>query len=290
MVLSQLANQKQGFNTKSYSVYNLLYLLKNDEIDLSEIIKNKYLIIWSGSKKMTHIVDNKEIAVPKNSFAYLAPNVKQIFLDINLHNDVYIFMFEEAFFAKTLAECLNLQNCPLFNGKNCVEVVPNNISNEMIFQHVFIDSILTFECASNNSEKLFHNIIDRILINGKLAYSEEQIDVKENDYDAIIATKFKELLELKVTEEHKVSFYEDHLFVTKRTLDKATLKIYNKKAKKMIVDELVRKAKILLLHTSMQIKDIAMELNFLQETNFTAFFKKNTGLSPKQYREESIKK
>ena len=287
MIADTLVLNKQEFCTKQFCLYNLLSLLKSDDADLSELIKDKYLIIWSGAKKITHIVNNKEIDIPKNHFAYLAPNTKQIFLDVNFHSEVFIFMFKEDFFAKSLAESLNLRNSPLFTNIDHIEIINNNISNEIIFKHVFIDSIINSELTSNYSVALYRNVIERLLINGRLAYSDTQIKLKENDFDVIIANKFKELLEIKVSEQHKVSYYENRLFVTKRTLDKATLKVYNKKAKKMIVDELTRKARILLVHTSMQIKDIALELNFLQETNFTAFFKKNTGVSPKQYREEN---
>ena len=62
---------------------------------------------------------------------------------------------------------------------------------------------------------------------------------------------------------------------------------FKKSAKEMIVDELMKNAKILLANSKMSIKDIALDLNFLQETNFTAFFKKNSGISPTKFRQNT---
>lgn len=278
---------RKCFSTSYLGVYNLLFLVKSEGDKVSEILKDKYIIIWSGSKKMKHIIDNKEISIPTNHFVYLPVNTNQTFLAININVHAFIFMFKEELYAQTWAELITLQNSTLFTKKENVDIILNNISNEIIFKHVFIDSILNCIDNTKYALRLQRNIIERIILNGKLEYSDSEIEVKENDFNAILAVKFKELLEKKFKEEHKVSYYENSLFVTKRTLDNATLKIYNKKAKKMIVDELIKEAKILLTHTNMQIKDIAMKLNFQQETNFTAFFKKNTGTTPKVYRENN---
>ena len=269
-----------------FSVYNLWYLVNNQNENIEDLIKDSYLVFWSGPKKIIHEVNHREVEIPKNEFIYLAPNTPQRFLENELNTGAFLFIFKYEFYAKTAVDSINLRNCFLFFEKEQFTTFKNNISNEIVFKHVFIDPILR---GANDKyfSRLKHNILERILLNGKIDLDEQEIDVKDNDYDVLLASKFKELLDENVAIEHKVSFYEDKLYVTKRALDKATLKLYNKKAKRMIIDELINKSKALLVHTNMQIKEIAMELNFQQETNFTAFFKKNTGVSPKIFRENN---
>ena len=278
--------RNQFYYSDVFSVYNLWYLVNKKKDEIDSLIKDSYVILWSGPKKIFHEVNQVRIEIPKNHFIYLAPNKPQKFLENSMNTGSFLFVFKYEFYARTTVDSINLRNCFLFFNREKFITFQNNISNEIVFKHVFINPIL-----AGADEKYFfrlkHNILERILLNGKIELNEKEIDVKDNDFDILLASKFKELLEENVAIEHKVSFYENKLFVTKRTLDKATLKLYNKKAKRMIIDELINKSKALLIHTNMQIKEIATELNFLQETNFTAFFKKNTGVSPKIFRESN---
>lgn len=280
----QLTNQ--FYYSDIYSVYNLWYLVNRENGNIENLIKDSYLVFWSGPKKIIHEVNKQQIEIPKNHFIYLAPNTPQRFLENHLNTGAFLFIFKYEFYARTMVDSINLRNCFLFFEKEQFSTFKNHISNEIVFKHVFINPILS-ETNEKYFSRLKHNILERILLNGKINLDEREIDVKDNDFDVLLASKFKELLEENVAIEHKVSFYENKLFVTKRTLDKATLKLYNKKAKRMIIDELINKSKALLIHTNMQVKEIAMELNFLQETNFTAFFKKNALVSPKIFRENN---
>jgi AraC-like DNA-binding protein len=47
-------------------------------------------------------------------------------------------------------------------------------------------------------------------------------------------------------------------------------------------------AKSLLRQTELSVKEIAYRLHFNEPTHFNAFFKKQTGFTPQQYRENTI--
>ncbi|SFM84178.1 AraC-type DNA-binding protein [Algoriella xinjiangensis] len=267
------------------AVFELGNYFENEEW-LRHFSKNdNYGIIWSGTKKMNHIINGKEILIPKNNFLFVAPNVKQQFIKQTSKSDAYYIVFKHEFYSKSIAENLKLENSILFSTDQ-INVVENNICSAPIFESNYIKYFFR-NFDTDLDAKLAHNLLERIILDGQMQTFDSNQQLINDDYDVEIATKFKKLLQQNVNDYKQVSFYIDRLFVTKRRLDKATLIIFKKSAKEMIIDELMKNAKIMLANSKMSIKDIALELNFLQETNFTAFFKKNTGLSPSKFRQNT---
>lgn len=285
MVLDENNTFKLSFEKSCLKIFSLDDYINFGDKAPKLMTEKVYTIIWSGSKKYSHNVNGIKYDLPKNAFLYLSPNVNQVFIKQLVKSDGYLLLFKEEFYAHSISESLNLQNSNVFNP-NHIGPIKNTICNEHVFKSVFLKPL--FHKNNNDLErKLQRNILERIILNGQSFFNSSDVNHKEEDFDVMIATKFLSLLQTYVHQEKLVMFYTDRLFVTKRRLDKATVKVYNKTAKEMIVDELIKKAKILLLHTNKPIKDIALELNFLQETNFTAFFKKNEGVSPSLFRQNT---
>ncbi|MGV0922280.1 AraC family transcriptional regulator [Empedobacter tilapiae] len=284
-----LLNNRNVYNKKSFEIGLTAFELSS--INQIEDWKNEfsivdyYGIIWSGSKKFIHIINGKEYILPKNSFLFIAPNLIQDFVKQPSRSDAYYIVFKQEFYSKSIEDNLKLENSTLFS-RDLINIVENSICSAPIFENNYIKYFFTsFE--NELDIKLAHNLLERIIINGQMETFDIQSQFIQDDFDVELATKFKKLLQDNVNEEKQVSFYIDKLFITKRRLNKATQIVFGKTAKEMIVEELMKNAKILLVNSKMSIKDIALELNFLQETNFTAFFKKNAGISPTKFRQSA---
>lgn len=267
------------------AVFELGNYFENEEW-LHFFSKNdNYGIIWSGTKKINHIINGKEMIIPKNSFLFIAPNIQQKFIKQSSKCDACYIVFKREFYSKSIAENLKLENSILFSPEH-VNIVENNICSAPIFESNYIQYF--FRTLNTDLDiKLAHNLLERIILDGQMQMFDSGQQFINDDYDVEIASKFKKLLQQNVNEYKQVSFYIDRLFITKRRLDKATLIIFKKSAKEMIIDELMKNVKIMLANSKMSIKDIALELNFLQETNFAAFFKKKTGISPSKFRQNT---
>ncbi|MDM1072358.1 helix-turn-helix domain-containing protein [Empedobacter brevis] len=284
-----IINEHNVFNDVSVEAGFAAFELRNcieSESWKRQFSRNDYFgIIWSGSKKIIHSINGNEIVIPKNHFLFIAPNITQFFLRQPSVSDAYYIVFKQEFYSKSIEENLKLENSTLFS-RDLINIVENNICSAPIFESNYLKYF--FNSFENELEiKLAHNLLERIIINGQIETLDVQNKFVQDDYDVEIATKFKKLLQKNVNEYKQVSFYIDKLFITKRRLDKATQIVFKKSAKEMITNELIKNAKILLANSKMSIKDIALELNFLQETNFTAFFKRNTGVSPTKFRQSA---
>lgn len=99
-----------------------------------------------------------------------------------------------------------------------------------------------------------------------------------------IMNKFVNLLIRNAKREHHVSFYAAKLFITPQYLSLILKELSGKSANRWIDEALMVEAKILLKIPGLTVQQAANELNFSDQSTFGKFFKKNTGVSPTEYR------
>ena len=96
--------------------------------------------------------------------------------------------------------------------------------------------------------------------------------------------RFRELLMEECRMHREVTFYADKLCVTSDYLSKVVREYDGQSAAKWIINAVITEAKILLREPDKMINQIAIELNFPDQSTFGKFFKRNTGLSPLEYK------
>ncbi|MCF6350451.1 MAG: helix-turn-helix domain-containing protein, partial [Flavobacteriaceae bacterium] len=100
-----------------------------------------------------------------------------------------------------------------------------------------------------------------------------------------ILKKFKNAVEKYHIEWHSSSEYANHLNITPDHLNRTIKSLIGKTAKEYIQTRISIAAKRLLYFTDLSTKEIAYQLGFSEASNFSAFFKKCTQLSPSKFRE-----
>lgn len=95
---------------------------------------------------------------------------------------------------------------------------------------------------------------------------------------------FKSLVEKHYAEQWNVQEYADKLNISPNHLNALCKKETGKTAIHMIHERLLLEARRLLYSTDLNIKQIAAELNYTDIAYFNRFFKKQTGLTPLDYR------
>lgn len=99
-----------------------------------------------------------------------------------------------------------------------------------------------------------------------------------------ILTNFYLLLKASFRQEHMVQYYANQLKITPKHLSVITKELTGKSAIELIQDILVEEAK-LLLRQGLSIGEIASKLHFSDQSFFGKFFKRNVGISPKEFRQ-----
>ena len=100
-----------------------------------------------------------------------------------------------------------------------------------------------------------------------------------------IMLEFKKLVSLHFTKQRSVKFYADLLFLSRKHLSETIKNETGKSAGEWIDETVILEAKILLQDPTLNIAQIASQLNFADQSTFGKFFKNLTGLSPVAYRQ-----
>lgn len=95
---------------------------------------------------------------------------------------------------------------------------------------------------------------------------------------------FQNLVETHATEYTKVKDYSKIMGVSTKTLNTITKSIVHKSAKEFVDEICTKQIKRLLINTDLPIKEIAYDSGFEETTNFYKYFKRQTGLTPEQFR------
>ena len=99
-----------------------------------------------------------------------------------------------------------------------------------------------------------------------------------------IVERFMELVQEHYREERLIGFYADKLCITPKYLSKLIKEHTGRSAGEWIDNHVILEARAMLQSSDMTIQQIAASLNFPNQSFFGKYFKRATGLSPKQYR------
>ncbi|MNY07174.1 HTH-type transcriptional activator Btr [compost metagenome] len=81
--------------------------------------------------------------------------------------------------------------------------------------------------------------------------------------------------------------YAEQLFITPNHLNAICKSYIGSAAGEIIRERVLLEAKRLLVNKNLNINEIAIELNFNDNSYFTKFFKKATGLTPDEFRKNN---
>ncbi len=100
---------------------------------------------------------------------------------------------------------------------------------------------------------------------------------------------FLRILEENFRQPHDVEFYASQLFMSPRNLNLITQHILQQSVSRIIETRKLIEAKNLLVATDKPVSEIGFELGYNEKAYFTRVFKKNTGQTPTEFREEMRK-
>jgi AraC family transcriptional regulator, transcriptional activator of pobA len=113
--------------------------------------------------------------------------------------------------------------------------------------------------------------------------------------DILLIARFQAFTESMIANEEadpgvrQPSFYAGKLNVHPNHLNAVARRITGKTATEIIQQQVISSARSLLRQTTLSIKEIAFRLHFTEPTHFNSFFKKHSGATPQQYRQDHRK-
>ncbi|RFZ82768.1 helix-turn-helix domain-containing protein [Mucilaginibacter terrenus] len=269
---------------KNFRVYNFDGTLPNQSELLIPHRKDHYLFVFIRKAETRQWIDMVPYTLRDNGFYFSGPNnviVKEEFKHLWSTG----IAFTDAFLS--MQENAALSKLPLIqNPRNGHELLLN--SADVDFVEEMLAKINTeYQHPGEWQQRMLAAHVTVLLTYLSRLYAEQfKEDATE---DKVLLKRYQAKIDEDFRRLHEVSDYASMLNISAGHLSEVVKMQSGKPAIKHIHDRLVMEARRLLFHTGNSLKEISFDLGFADASYFSRFFKRETGVTPAEYR-SSIRK
>ncbi|KOH43783.1 helix-turn-helix domain-containing protein [Sunxiuqinia dokdonensis] len=288
-------SQVNLFNDDEERIFTIMKIcdLKDEERRENQLphLHNFYSIFWIQSGQAVHATDFVEYVIEKDTLLFVPPGLKHRMVLDQIAGGFSI-LFNEEFARYNRKNYTPFKEYDLFNNPEFRSII--KVEGAVKDQLNALISLMTEEVQQPDkySADAVLNLLHLFLLKSirvfETQYQPALADAEQTDSFSII--RFKELIEENYTREKSVSAYADMLSMNPTCLNEVTKKSAGITAGEMIRNRIIEEAKQKLFATNMSGKEIAYLLGFDDPSYFSRFFKKYTGLTIKDFRDNSRKK
>lgn len=234
-----------------------------------------------------HIIDDNKYVIEPPCIFFLSPGQAH---KLELSKDIagYIFLFTAEFYLLNKSNKNRLLELPFFFNVNQQNEPLKIVDHEL---DLFIE-LFQKGCTLMNEDgvqyDMMNSLLDLILNLANHLYPRAW-KAEEGATGHIMVKRFRLLIEEKYQDNLSVNEYAELLNVTPNHLTQTVKSILARTSNDLIKDRVILEIKRLLRHTDLSATEIADQMSFSDQSYFTKFFKKSTGITPNQYRIESLK-
>jgi AraC-like DNA-binding protein len=249
--------------------------------------KDKLLTIaWNNGESQTVSIDGIRYEFPHNSLLCLMVNQTFSFAEAT---GIVAWQFNREFYC--IMDHDKEVSCVGFLFYGAKQIMFTTLTKENshkidLLQQMFIEEFATVD---NIQEDMLRMLLKRLIIIATRLAKQQFLPVKDlPDQKLDIIRQFNLLVENHYKKEHSVKFYADQVNRSPKTLSNLFALYNNKSPIAVIQERIVLEAKRLLLYTDKSAKEIAYDLGFDDAAYFSSFFKKNTEVSPSDFRSTGL--
>jgi len=235
------------------------------------------LIVTEGAGN--HQIDLKKYPLKKGTVLKIAKGQLHAFQE-QMGYDGYLVIFTEDFVLKYFSKSSIDFISHLYNYHISEPLVENSTFNESFLE--LVDKELKSEntyAQKNIVAKMLELYLLRL---ERLVHTVDSTKLNKDHYPLFF--EFKNLVEKNIRETRNVKDYAETLSISAKHLNKIVQRFTLSTAKYFIDQYVILEIKRAILSTNKSLKEIAYDLGFDEVTNFTKFFKKHTGFTPKEYK------
>jgi len=284
--MNDLEEQKSPFAIKNFILGNYDQKHPKFAFKQPQILEGiSFVMCIRGKAEMR--INLREFELTDNTILTIFPEqiIEVIHGSDDLLLEILFFSFD---FVSDLPRTNNYDLGEHISKHPCVKVSEEEMQDLLEF-HTFI--------AKQYNRKDIHNLVLREHIIRGLLYSlfarigsiymtkNVGMNMQPSSHQEELVERFLQLLKTHHKEERSVAFYADKMFLTSKYLSTTIKKITGKSISTWVNFAVMMQAKVLLKTTDLTVTQISEDLNFPNPSFFGRLFKKNTGLTPMEYRE-----
>ncbi|GEP89484.1 AraC-type DNA-binding protein [Chitinophaga terrae (ex Kim and Jung 2007)] len=230
----------------------------------------------------THTIDFERFPVKKGQLYFMTPGqVHSWFFSGKITG--YVMNVSAAFFNAFLKDDNYIERFPFFSGVSAEGVV--QLPQEKIrgIADLFERMLEEVNRGTLYSIDMLRLLTLELFIQVSRATSQEGVK-QELPHNYLLLRNFRKLVDQHYMQLKLPKEYAALLYVTPNYLNAFCRHMLGKSAGEIIRDRVLLEAKRLLTNADMSIASIAWQLNFADNSYFTKFFKKYTGITPEEFR------
>ena len=241
-----------------------------------------YQIVLVANGHGTKTIDFEQFSIGPGQIYFMSPGQVHSW-NFTGKSDGYAINFSEKIFRSYISDQFYLEQFPFLGGVPMNSVITlkdetikeikyyiKRIINEVKKKDTFSMDIICFNLIS-----LYVSIIR----NNPLSLNKQMPGQNQ-----LTVYNFKMLINQYYAEKRLPKDYAALLYITPNQLNSICKEVLGKPAGNIIRDRILLEAKRLLINTDISISEIAYRLNFSDNSYFTKFFKKYTGITPEKFR------
>lgn len=233
-----------------------------------------------------HVIDHNKYEIKPPSVFFMSPGQAHK-LELSQDIEGFIFIFTSDFYLLNRSDQNSLIEFPFFYTlqQDNPPLLLESKDDVQFMERLFQQGIAELKKDSYSIEML-RSILDLILTTCASRYKTPD-NTPGKGKGHILVKRFYQLVEEHYHKNMTLGDYADLLTVTPNHLTQVVRQFTGKTSTQIIKLKQIQEIKRLLLHTSLNVTEIANQLNFEDQSYFSKFFKRESGLTPLEYRSKS---
>ncbi len=283
------------FDSDNLKIFTLRRICDFDENEIEHNLiphlHDYYSIFWVEAGEAIHATEFVEYSLKADTILFVPPGLKhRMYIDKSV-GGLYI-LFNEEFIQYNRVNIQPLKNYRLFNNPDFKSLITVGDGNKEKLAN--ITNLIHNELQNRDeySQEIVLNLLHLFLLESRRIFDQQNQAPREQAEDTPDTTiiRFKQLIEENFTREKNVSPYAELLNMNPSCLNELSKRVTGITAGELIRNRVIEETKKLLYSSRMSGKEIAYELGFDDPAYFSRFFKKYTGMTLNEFRDNSRKK
>jgi AraC-like DNA-binding protein len=242
-----------------------------------------YHFVLFTKGKGAHTIDFSQFKIKPYQIYFMAPGQVHSW-HFESPMEGYLVHFNAELFSTFLQRPDYIQQFQFFNGNS-----ENGVYNLPVDLHDKVTNLLEAVLKEMDNTQRNLDMIRVLLLELFIHIDRRYVNEKTKNIPQqklLTLNQFKQLIEKHYRLLRLPKEYAELMYITPNYLNALCNDVVGKSAGELIRDRILLEAKRFLTNADMDISEISYELNFQDNSYFTRFFKKSTGITPEAFRKK----
>lgn len=247
-----------------------------------------YHLVYFTKGTGHHAIDFVQFPVMAGQIYFMIPGQVHSW-DFEMVPDGFIVNFSEGYLQELLANPRYLDQFSFFSGVATEQVINVPEGGRAAIKNLLETIVREGNSGATLKDDFARTALLQLFIQVS-RFSGKENGQPANSYNSLLLRNFQKLIDQHYKEKKLTKDYAAMLYVTPNHLNALSKDVTGRSAGELIRDRILLEAKRLLINAKLSISQIALELDFVDNSYFTKFFKKYEGVTPEVFRKQIIQK